>query len=152
MQSLRWLFLVTLVGHASAPLLAQVPNERQREYLNFVKAQAARLRYADKPPATREEWEKRSRDLRDKLQRAFGTVPEKPCPLEPKVLGVLERDGYRVEKLIFQTMPQWPWCTSRPPTKATGARARRINSRAPGKWSPGFGFLQTQRLELPEAR
>jgi dienelactone hydrolase len=105
MHSLRWLFLVILAGHASAPLLAQVPNDRQREYLNFVKAQAAQLRYADQPPTTREEWEKRRRDLRDQLQRAFGTVPEKPCPLQPKVLGVLQRDGYRVEKLLFQTMP-----------------------------------------------
>jgi cephalosporin-C deacetylase-like acetyl esterase len=105
MRSLRWLFLAILAGQASAPLLAQVPSERQREYLNFIKAQVAQLRHADKPPATREEWEKRSRDLREKLQRAFGTLPEKACPLQPKVLGVLKRDGYRVEQLIFQTMP-----------------------------------------------
>src|SRR4051812_16042938 len=99
---LVWTFaLLTL----SPPLFAQTPNERQREYLSFIKAQAAQLRAADKPPATREEWEARRRDLRDKLQQAFGPFPEKPCPLQPKVLGVLQRDGYRVEKIIFQTMP-----------------------------------------------
>jgi cephalosporin-C deacetylase-like acetyl esterase len=105
MRSLLWLFLAVLAGHASTPLLAQIPNERQREYLNFVKAQAAQLRDADKPPTTRAEWEKRSRYLRARLQQGFGTLPEKPCPLQPKVLGVLKRDGYRVEKLLFQTMP-----------------------------------------------
>jgi hypothetical protein len=36
---------------AGQPLFAQAPNDRQREYLNFVKAQAAQLRAADKPPA-----------------------------------------------------------------------------------------------------
>jgi cephalosporin-C deacetylase-like acetyl esterase len=73
--------------------------------LNFVKAQAAQLRATDKPPATREGWETRRRDIRAKLKQAFGPVPEKSCPLEPKVLGVLKRDGYRIEKVIFQTMP-----------------------------------------------
>ena len=81
------------------------PTDRPREYLDFIKAQAAQLRGADKPPATREEWETRRADIRKNLQQAFGPFPEKPCPLEPKVLGVLERDGYRVEKIIFQTMP-----------------------------------------------
>src|SRR5436305_9840184 len=75
MRSLRWLLLAVVAGHASTPLLAQVPNERQREYLDFIKAQAAQLRDADKPPATRQEWEQRGRDLRGKLRQAFGTVP-----------------------------------------------------------------------------
>jgi cephalosporin-C deacetylase-like acetyl esterase len=86
--------------------MAQTPTtDRQREYLNFIKAQAAQQRAADKPPATREEWEARRGEIRKHLQQAFGSFPEKPCPLEPKVLGVLKRDGYRVEKIIFQTMP-----------------------------------------------
>src|SRR5215831_1157987 len=105
MRSLRWLFFALLAALAATPLLAQTPNERQRQYLDFIKAQAAQLRHADKPPATREEWEQRSRDLRDKLRPAFGTLPEKACPLQPKVLGVLQRDGYRIEKLLLQTMP-----------------------------------------------
>ena len=103
MRSLKCLFIAILAGAQS--LFAQGPNERQREYLNFIKAQAAQLRAADKPPATREEWEKRRRDLRDQLQQAFGSFPESASPLKPKVLGVLQRDGYRVEKLVFQTMP-----------------------------------------------
>ncbi len=103
MRSLSLLILAVLLG--PQPLIAQAPNERHREYLDFVKAQAAQLRAADKPPATREEWEARRRDIRAKLRQAFGPFPDKACPLEPRVLGVLQRDGYRVEKLIFQTLP-----------------------------------------------
>ena len=36
---------------SSQPLFAQPLNERQREYLSFIKAQATQLRAADKPPA-----------------------------------------------------------------------------------------------------
>ena len=103
MRSMSGLTIAILA--AAQPLFAQGPNERQREYLNFIKAQAAQLRAADKPPTTREEWETRRREIRVRLQQAFGSFPQKACPLEPKVLGVLERDGYRIEKLIFQTMP-----------------------------------------------
>src|SRR5687767_7757673 len=88
------LILVALAAGLAAPsTLARPPNERQKEYLNFIKAQATRLRSADKLPATREECEARRRELIDNLQRAFGPFPEKPCPLQPKVLGVLQRDG-----------------------------------------------------------
>lgn len=103
MRSLSCSFIAILAG--AHTLFAQEPSQRQREYLDFIKAQAAQLRAADKPPATREEWETRRREIRDNLQQAFGSLPERACPLEPKVLGVLQRDGYRVEKLIFQTMP-----------------------------------------------
>ena len=103
MRSMSGLTIAILA--AAQPLFAQGPNERQREYLNFIKAQAAQLRAADKPPTTREEWETRRREIRVRLQQAFGSFPQKACPLEPKVLGVLEHDGYRIEKLIFQTMP-----------------------------------------------
>jgi len=102
---MKSLCLLTIAFLATvSPLFAQ-PADRQREYLNFIKAQAVELRAADKPPATRAEWEARRGEIRDKLQRAFGPFPDTKCPLEPKVLGVLQRDGYRVEKILFQTMP-----------------------------------------------
>ena len=81
------------------------PVERSREFLDFIKAQAVQLRQGDQPPATRAEWEARRHELRRQLQKAWGEFPAKPCPLEPKILGVIQRDGYRVEKLIFQIMP-----------------------------------------------
>jgi cephalosporin-C deacetylase-like acetyl esterase len=82
-------------------LRAQAPDD----YLKFIQAEAARLRADDRPPTTRADWDQRRTRLRAHLQKAWGAFPDTPCPLEPKVLGVLERDGYRVEKLIFQTLP-----------------------------------------------
>ncbi len=34
---------------------------------------------------------------------AMGEFPAKPCSLEPRELGTLKRDGYRIEKIIIQT-------------------------------------------------
>ncbi len=42
---------------------------------------------------------------------AMGPFPEKPCPLEPREVGVLKRDGYRIEKLLIQTRPD-VWATA----------------------------------------
>jgi dienelactone hydrolase len=38
-------------------------------------------------------------------------MPETPCDLKPQILGTLDRDGYRIEKLIFQSRPD-VWVTS----------------------------------------
>jgi len=66
----------------------------------------ARLRGSDSPPATREEARRRAREIRKRIREAEqDALPAKKCPLDPQVLGVLERDGYRVERLIFQTRP-----------------------------------------------
>lgn len=44
------------------------------------------------------------KNLRAKLIDALGGFPEK-TPLNPKVAGTLERDGYRVEKVIYESRP-----------------------------------------------
>lgn len=47
------------------------------------------------------------RDVRQKIQQCFGPWPEK-TPLNPRVTGVVERDTYRIEKVIFESRPQFP--------------------------------------------
>jgi cephalosporin-C deacetylase-like acetyl esterase len=99
-------FIFILLGLAAVPrdcCQSADPQARQ-QFLHFIKAQAAELRTKDRAPATRGEWEARQVELRRHLRKAWGPWPEKPCPLEPRVLGVLKRDSYRVEKLLFQTM------------------------------------------------
>ncbi|HOC00388.1 MAG TPA: acetylxylan esterase [Verrucomicrobiota bacterium] len=41
---------------------------------------------------------------REKIRAAFGPFPEK-TPLNPRVTGVVERDAYRIEKVIFESRP-----------------------------------------------
>lgn len=44
------------------------------------------------------------RSVRDRIALSFGPFPEK-TPLNPKITGVVERDTYRIEKVIFESRP-----------------------------------------------
>jgi dienelactone hydrolase len=43
-------------------------------------------------------------ELRGNLRRVFGPLPRR-TPLRPRVTGALERRGYRIEKLLFESRP-----------------------------------------------
>ena len=57
--------------------------------------------------ATAADYEAFRRDVRAKAVAAMGGFPER-TPLEPKVTGVVRRDGYSVEKLYFFSRPGVP--------------------------------------------
>ncbi len=44
------------------------------------------------------------KSVREKIRDCFGPFPEK-TPLNPRVTGVLDRDTYRIEKVIFESRP-----------------------------------------------
>jgi dienelactone hydrolase/pimeloyl-ACP methyl ester carboxylesterase len=46
-------------------------------------------------------------DVKEKIRRCFGPFPER-CPLNPRVTGVVRRDGYRIEKVLFDSRPEFP--------------------------------------------
>lgn len=46
------------------------------------------------------------RHLREKFIEAIGGLPMR-TPLNPQITGVVSRDGYRVEKIIFESQPQF---------------------------------------------
>ena len=75
------------------------------------RAVAAKLRSDDKPPETAAEWDARRKVLLAKMRESCGPVPEKPCDLTPKIHGKLDRDGYRIEKITYQTRPD-VWVTA----------------------------------------
>ena len=54
--------------------------------------------------STREEILGRQRFVREKILQAIGGLPER-TPLNPKVTGTLKRNGYRIEKIIFESLP-----------------------------------------------
>ena len=43
--------------------------------------------------------------VRERIKVCFGPFPEK-TPLNPRITGVVERDTYRIEKVIFESRPQ----------------------------------------------
>jgi cephalosporin-C deacetylase-like acetyl esterase len=53
---------------------------------------------------TKSQWMKRQAFVKDKLLELVGPFPEK-TPLNPKVTGIIRRDGYRIEKIIYESMP-----------------------------------------------
>jgi dienelactone hydrolase len=53
---------------------------------------------------TKDDWQKRQLLVKEKLAVLFGPIPEK-TPLNPRISGTLKKDGYRVEKLVFESMP-----------------------------------------------
>ncbi len=82
-----------------------MPVEPPLQFLQFMKVRAAQLRAADTPPADLEQWQSRKQQLRQNLLKSWGGFPAEPCDLNPKILGELKRDGYRIEKVVFQTRP-----------------------------------------------
>ena len=77
----------------------------------FVLAQAKALRAEDRPPGAKAEWERSKPDLRKAMLAAMGPMPDMPAPLNAQVLGKLARDGFHIERLIFQTRPN-VWVTA----------------------------------------
>ncbi|MEZ5356034.1 MAG: acetylxylan esterase [Bryobacteraceae bacterium] len=53
---------------------------------------------------TPEQIRARQQRVRQAMLRSLGGWPEK-TPLEPQITGTLYRDGYRIEKVIFQSLP-----------------------------------------------
>ncbi|MFN0195598.1 MAG: alpha/beta hydrolase family protein [Planctomycetaceae bacterium] len=85
------------------PLAA--PIEPGRALQVFLQAQGLALHEHDEFPKSVEEWETRKKEIRAQLQRSWGPFPKEKCDLQPEILGVLERDGYRIEKIVLQTRP-----------------------------------------------
>jgi cephalosporin-C deacetylase-like acetyl esterase len=45
------------------------------------------------------------RETRQKLLGAIGGLPEQPTPLNAKIVGTIPMPGYRIEKVIFESVP-----------------------------------------------
>jgi cephalosporin-C deacetylase-like acetyl esterase len=52
------------------------------------------------------DWKSRQVEVRDLLRRIVGPFPEK-SPLNARVMGVVEKDRYRVEKIVFESRPDF---------------------------------------------
>lgn len=55
---------------------------------------------------TESEWKDRQNFIRTKLNELIGTFPER-TPLNAKITGVIKKDGYRIEKVVFESFPRF---------------------------------------------
>ena len=53
---------------------------------------------------TKDDWLKRQQIVKGKLKEIFGTFPEKGA-LNPEITGIVQKDGYRIEKIIYEPSP-----------------------------------------------
>jgi dienelactone hydrolase len=93
-------------GSRSFTPLNRFPRMVQEYFVQAVRRvenRANRRREALKTAADAEAY---VRDVREKIQRSFGPWPEK-TPLKPRVTGVVERDAYKIEKIIFESRPDF---------------------------------------------
>ena len=49
------------------------------------------------------EWKERQEKVKNTLMKIVGPFPEK-TPLHPEVTGIAQEDGYRIEKIVYQSM------------------------------------------------
>ena len=53
---------------------------------------------------TKQDWQQRQDKVKELLQDIIGPFPQK-TPLNSKVLGVLKKQNYRIEKIVYESMP-----------------------------------------------
>ncbi|MCE2797123.1 MAG: acetylxylan esterase [Planctomyces sp.] len=97
------LLQILLPSLICATAYAQAPAEKP--FLSFVRQTAAELRKQDAPPADLAAWQAQRTLLRQQLELAWGGFPQQHAPLEARILETLDRPDYRIEKIVFQTLP-----------------------------------------------
>jgi dienelactone hydrolase len=55
---------------------------------------------------TKEDWTERQEKVKDILMSKIGPFPQK-TPLNAKVIGVVKKEGYTIEKIVFESMPSF---------------------------------------------
>lgn len=81
------------------------PRMVHNYYLAKVRAVERRASERKAALSTKAEAEAYVADVRERIAKAFAPMPTKKTPLKAKVVGVLDRDGYTVEKVIFESRP-----------------------------------------------
>ncbi len=87
------------------------PAPNEPAFLKYVREYALELRKNDRAPATLDSWAAQRAKIKAGLENAWGAFPKEAPDLAPKKFGELKRDGYRVEKIAFQTFPN-VWMTA----------------------------------------
>ncbi len=73
---------------------------KAEDYFTREKAEKDRL-------ISREEVEKRKKLVREYFLKAIGGLPEEKTPLNPRVRGIVEKEDYRIEKVIYESLPKF---------------------------------------------
>ncbi len=73
--------------------------ERADKYYDLRDKEMAKLK-------TKSDWLKRQDRVKATLREIIGPFPER-TPLKPRIISVVKKDGYRIEKLVYESMPRF---------------------------------------------
>lgn len=91
---------------ASLPPLNRFSRMVQEYFVERVRAAEQAGLKARAGLKTRTDAEAYIQEVRKKIQLCFGPFPDK-TPLNPRVTGTVERDAYKIDKVIFESRPQF---------------------------------------------
>jgi len=95
------------VAHTAAPVmepLNRFPRMLQDWLVDEVREIEARGDVRRDGLKTKADAEAYVKSVQDRIRQAFGPLPEK-TPLNARVTGTVERDGYRIENVLFESRP-----------------------------------------------
>ncbi|MGQ9732279.1 MAG: alpha/beta hydrolase family protein, partial [Candidatus Zipacnadales bacterium] len=82
------------------------PNEARTAVFEEIMDRALAYAAAVPVPHSAEEWARRAAELRPRILRALGLDPlPQRTPLNARILGEIPRDGYRIQRVIFESRP-----------------------------------------------
>src|SRR5215471_2303378 len=101
------LFLTSLYAEDFTVFHApDMPREQLVRYLNGLGARFLRERAREiSRIETREDLERRKNVVRHKILGLIGGLPDYRGPLHVKAFGTLERGDYRIEKIVYESLP-----------------------------------------------
>jgi dienelactone hydrolase len=109
---------------AACAVAARADNDAREQLIRRLNALAiVRLEERARSVAriqTRAEAERRQEQVRARILAMIGGLPETHAPLNAKMGGRLERDGFRIEKVVFESLPAF-YVTANVYLPATGA-------------------------------
>ncbi len=82
-----------------ANMLIHHLNEQAFGYLDIRDEEVSKLK-------SKVDWMKRQKKVKEKLMEIVEPFPEK-TPLNPRITGIVKKDGYRIEKIIYESMPNF---------------------------------------------
>jgi cephalosporin-C deacetylase-like acetyl esterase len=121
---------------------ANIGRTQLTDYLDDIAAkETAARRAAIASITTRAEAEARQREVRQKILTLIGGLPEK-TPLNPKVLGSTKAEGFRIEKILYESQPNFPvtallYLPDTKPNANSGATQQKLPAIVV---APGHGF------------
>jgi len=101
--------LMTRSAAAAEDLLPlnRFPRMVQEFFVDQLRAAEQRSLEAKSRLKTKEDAERYVKSVQAKIRRSFGPEPER-TPLDARITGVVDRDVYTIEKVIFNSRPGFP--------------------------------------------